>query len=1051
MSGETPREAPGQDGSERPSPSRVFILRPIATSLLMIAVLVAGLVGLRLLPQAPLPEVDYPTIQVTTLYPGASPDVMSSSVTAPLERQFGQMPGLGQMWSVSSGGASVITLRFDLSLPLDVAEQEVQAAINAAGSLLPTDLPHPPVYAKVNPADAPVITLGLTSGVLPLTTLYDLADTRLSQKLSQVPGVGLVTLSGGNKPAIRIQVDARALAARGIGLDAVRTAIANANVNSPKGSIDGSQQAFSIDANDQIGTPRQYRDLIIGTSAGAAVRLGDVAQVGTGAENAWQAALVNGKPGIVIDVQRQPGANVIQVVDQIRRLLPALRAQLPESATLDVLSDRTVTIRAAISDVSFELLLSVVLVVLVIFAFLRSARATFIPATAVPLALLGTFGAMVLLGFSINTLTLMALTIATGFVVDDAIVMIENVARHIEQGEPPMRAALKGAAQIGFTIISLTFSLIAVLIPLLFMGDVVGRLFREFAITLAVAIVISAGVSLSFTPMLCARLLRHVPEAGQGRWFRASGKALDALADAYARGLGWVLRHQRAVLLASIGLVLLTGLLYVLMPKGFFPVEDTGLIQGTAVAGQEVSFRAMEQRQSALVKALLRDPAVASVSAVAGIDGTNTTMNSSRLLISLKPLQQRGKRVVAVQQDLQRLADAVPGVRLYMQPVQDLSIDDLLSRYTYQFSLSATNSADLRQAVQRLLPRLRTLPQLAGVSDDLQDRGLQAYVDVDRASAARLGLSMSAIDAALYDAFGQRLVSTVFTQSAQYRVVLGVRVPPGAGLEAFDKVYLSTTTGQQVPLRAVARIEQRSTPLARDHLGQFPAVLMSFDLSSGTSLGAAVQAIQDAAAKAGMPPTVSLRFQGAASAFQAALSNELWLLLAAVATMYIVLGVLYESYIHPVTILSTLPSAGIGALLALMATGHDLSVIAIIGIVLLIGIVQKNAILMVDFALDAQRRQGMPAEQAMLQAARLRLRPILMTTFAALFGAVPLVVGGGMGAELRQPLGISLIGGLLLSQLLTLFTTPVIYLGFDRLAARIDARRRRDGAAEAGA
>ena len=1051
MSGEAPREAPGQDGTDRPSPSRIFILRPIATSLLMIAVLVAGLVGLRLLPQAPLPEVDYPTIQVTTLYPGASPDVMSSSVTAPLERQFGQMPGLGQMWSVSSGGASVVTLRFDLSLPLDVAEQEVQAAINAAGALLPTDLPQPPVYAKVNPADAPVITLGLTSGTLPLTTLYDLADTRLSQKLSQVPGVGLVTLSGGHKPAIRIQVDARALAVRGIGLDAVRTAIANANVNSPKGSIDGSQQAFTIDANDQIGTPQQYRDLIIGTSGGAVVRLGDVAQVETGAENAWQGALVDGKPGIVINVQRQPGANVIQVVDQIRKLLPALRAQLPESARLDVLSDRTVTIRAAISDVSFELVLSVVLVVLVIFAFLRSARATFIPATAVPLALVGTFGAMYLLGFSINTLTLMALTVATGFVVDDAIVMIENVARHIEQGEPPMRAALRGAAQIGFTIISLTFSLIAVLIPLLFMGDVVGRLFREFAITLAVAIVISAGVSLSFTPMLCARLLRHVPESGQGRWFRASGKALDALADAYARALGWVLRHQRAVLVASVGLVLLTGLLYALMPKGFFPVEDTGLIEGTAVAAQDVSFRAMEQRQSALVQALLRDPAVASVSAVAGIDGTNTTMNSSRLLISLKPLAQRGERVVAVQQGLQKLAEAVPGVRLYMQPVQDLSIDDLLSRYTYQFSLSATNSADLRLAVQRLLPRLRGLPQLAGVSDDLQDQGLQAYVDVDRASAARLGLSMSAIDAALYDAFGQRLVSTVFTQSAQYRVVLGVRVPPGAGLEAFDKVYLSTSTGQQVPLRAVARIEQRSTPLARDHLGQFPAVLLSFDLSPGTSLGAAVQAIQGAAAKAGLPPTVSLRFQGAASAFQAALSNELWLLLAAVATMYIVLGVLYESYIHPVTILSTLPSAGIGALLALMATGHDLSVIAIIGIVLLIGIVQKNAILMVDFALDAQRRQGMPAEQAMLQAARLRLRPILMTTFAALFGAVPLVVGGGMGAELRQPLGISLIGGLLLSQLLTLFTTPVIYLGFDRLAARVGARRRRDGGAEAGA
>ena len=1035
----------------RPSPSRLFILRPIATSLLMIAVLVAGFVGLRLLPQAPLPEVDYPTIQVTTLYPGASPDVMASSVTAPLERQFGQMPGLAQMWSVSSGGASVVTLRFDLSLPLDVAEQEVQAAINAAGSLLPADLPQPPVYAKINPADAPVITLGLTSRSLPLTRLYDLADTRLSQKLSQVPGVGLVTLSGGHKPAVRVQVDAKALAARGIGLDAVRTAIANANVNSPKGSIDGANQAFAIDANDQLGTPQQYRDLIIGYSNGAAVHLGDVAHIETGPENAWQGALVNGVPGIVINVQRQPGANVIQVVDRIHQLLPQLRAQLPQAAQLQVMSDRTVTIRAAIADVSFELVLSVALVVLVIFAFLRSARATFIPATAVPLALVGTFGAMYLLGFSINTLTLMALTIATGFVVDDAIVMIENVARHIEDGEAPLQAALKGAAQIGFTIISLTFSLIAVLIPLLFMGDVVGRLFREFAITLAVAIVISAGVSLTFTPMLCARLLRHVPEARQGRWFRASGRAFERLADAYACSLRWVLRHQGKVLLASVGLVLLTGLLYVMVPKGFFPVEDTGLIQGTAVAAQDVSFQDMQRRQAQLVQALLRDPAVASISAIAGIDGTNTTMNSSRLLISLRPLAQRGVRVGVVEQDLQRLADAVPGITLYMQPVQDLSIDDLRSRYTYQFSLSATSSGELSSALRALLPRLRALPQLAGVSDDLQDDGLQAYVDVDRAGAARLGVTMSAIDAALYDAFGQRLVSTVFTQAAQYRIVLGVHVPADAGLRAFDRVYVSTSTGQQVPLRSVARIEQRTTPLALDHLGQFPAVLVSFDLAPGTSLGSAVSAIQDAARRAALPASVSLQFQGAASAFQAALSNELWLLLAAVATMYIVLGVLYESYIHPVTILSTLPSAGIGALLALMATGHDLTVIAIIGIVLLIGIVQKNAILMVDFALDAQRNQGLPAEQAMLQAARLRLRPILMTTFAALFGAVPLVLGGGMGAELRQPLGISLIGGLMLSQLLTLFTTPVIYLAFDRLAARVAAWRASDPGAEARA
>ena len=1041
----------GDDGAEagadRPSPSRLFILRPIATTLLMVAVLVAGFVGYKLLPQAALPEVDYPTIQVTTLYPGASPDVMTSSITAPLERQFGQMPGLAQMWSVSSGGASVITLRFDLSLSLDVAEQEVQAAINAAGSFLPTDLPQPPVYAKVNPADAPVITLGLTSGSLPLTTLYDLADTRLSQKLSQVPGVGLVTLSGGHKPAVRVTVNARQLAALGLSLDSVRTAIGLANVNTPKGSIDGPQRSFTINANDQLQSPQQYRDMIIAYNRGAPVRLGDVAHIDTGAENDWLSALVNGKPGIVINVQRQPGANVIQVVDRIHAMLPSLQAQLPAAAQLSVLSDRTVTIRAAISDVTFELLLAVLLVVLVIFVFLRSARATFIPATAVPLALVGTFGAMYLFGFSINTLTLMALTIATGFVVDDAIVMIENIARYIEAGEPPLRAALKGAAQIGFTIISLTFSLIAVLIPLLFMGDVVGRLFREFAITLAVAIVISAFVSLTFTPMLSARLLRHVPEEKQGRLFRASGRAFERLADGYARALAWVLRHQPLVLLLAAGTLLLTALLYIVIPKGFFPVQDTGLIQATTVAPQDVSFAAMQRRQQALVDALLRDPAVASISSVVGIDGVNTTMNTGRLLINLKPLAQRVLRVGPIIQRLDARAANVEGIRLFMQPVQDLTIDDIASRYPYQFSLSATSQAQLSAVNAALMQRLRALPQLAGVTSDLQDQGLQAYVDVDRAAASRLGITMSAVDSALYNAFGQRLVSTIFTQSAQYRVVLGAGGQGGAGLAAFNSVYLASSSGQPVPLSSIARVEQRATPLAIDHLGQFPAALISFQLAPGTSLGAAVSAIQQAAKDSALPPSVVIQFQGAASAFQAALSNQLWLLLAAVATMYIVLGVLYESYVHPITILSTLPSAGIGALLALMGSGHDLTVIAIIGIILLIGIVQKNAILMVDFALDAQRRQGLPAEAAMLQAARLRLRPILMTTFAALFGAVPLVVGGGMGAELRQPLGITLVGGLLLSQLLTLFTTPVIYLTFDRLAARVTRWRvRRFGA-----
>ncbi|CQR27160.1 multidrug transport protein (RND family) [Thiomonas arsenitoxydans] len=1029
----------GEPLEDRPSPSRLFILRPIATTLLMIAVLVAGFVGYKLLPQAAMPEVDYPTIQVTTLYPGASPDVMASSVTGPLEQQFGQMPGLAQMWSVSSGGASVITLRFDLSLSLSVAEQEVQAAINGASNLLPSDLPQPPIYAKVNPADAPVITLGLTSATLPLTTLYDLADTRLSQKLSQVSGVGLVTLSGGHKPAIRVTVNGPALAALGLTLDSIRTAIAGANVNSPKGSISGSQQSFSIDANDQLQSPQQYRDMIIAYSGGAPVRLGDVATISTGAENAWQAALVNGKPGIVINVQRQPGANVIAVVDAIHKLLPSLQTQLPAAAQLSVLSDRTVTIRAAIADVQFELLLAVLLVVLVIFVFLRSVRATFIPATAVPLALVGTFGAMYLFGFSINTLTLMALTIATGFVVDDAIVMIENISRYIEAGERPLTAALKGAGQIGFTIITLTFSLIAVLIPLLFMGDVVGRLFREFAITLAVAIVISAIVSLTFTPMLSARLLRHTPEEKQSQLFRSTGAFFDRLSARYTRALRWVLRHQPLVLLFAAGTLVLTVVLYVLIPKGFFPVQDTGMIQATTVAPQDVSFQSMNARQQALVDALLKDPAVESVSSVVGIDGVNTTMNTGRLLIYLKPLEQR-PRVQALINRLDARAAKVEGIATYLQPVQDLTINDIASRYPYQFSLSATSAAQLYTA---LMDRLKALPQLSGVTSDLQDQGLQAYVDVDRSAASRLGISMSAVDSALYNAFGQRLVSTIFTQSAQYRVVLGVEKQPDQGLGAFNSVYLTGSNGQAVPLSTIATIEPRATPLAIDHLGQFPAALISFQLASGVSLGEAVDAIKQAAKQAALPASVTIAFQGSASAFQSALSNQLWLLLAAVATMYIVLGVLYESYIHPITILSTLPSAGIGALLALMATGHDLTVIAIIGIILLIGIVQKNAILMVDFALDAQRNQGLPPDEAMLQAAHLRLRPILMTTFAALFGAVPLALGTGMGSELRQPLGIAIVGGLLVSQVLTLFTTPVIYLAFDRLATRTAAWRAR--------
>ena len=1028
---------PDQESGE-PSPSRLFILRPIATTLLMLAVLLAGFVGYRLLPQSALPEVDYPTIQVTTIYPGASPDVITSSITSPLERQFGQMPGLSQMWSSSSGGASVITLRFDLTLPLDVAEQEVQAAINAATSFLPLDLPSPPIYAKVNPADAPVITLGLTSHTLPLTQLQDIADTRLAQKLSQVAGVGLVSLSGGQRPAVKVEVNGRQLTAQGLSLASVQASIVAANVNTPKGSFDGPERALTINANDQLQSVDDYKNLIIAYKGGAPVKLSDVASVSQGAENALLAARVNHQPGIVINVQRQPGANVIAVVDHIQELLPQLRTSLPGATNLTVLSDRTVTIRSAISDVKFELMLSVVLVVLVIFLFLRSVRATFIPAMAVPLSLIGTFGVIYLAGFSINNLTLMALTIATGFVVDDAIVMIENIARYIEQGEPPMQAALKGAKQIGFTIISLTFSLIAVLIPLLFMGDVVGRLFREFAVTLAVAILISAAVSLTFTPMLSARLLKHVPDEQHGRLLRWSGEQFDRLIALYGRALLKVLQHQSLTLIAAGITLALTVLLYILIPKGFFPVEDTGIIQAITVAPQSTSFEAMNRQQQVLVDTLLKDPAVASISSFIGVDGANTTLNSGRMLISLKPLEQRGERVTPVIARLQKSATELSGIEVFLRPVQDLTIDDLVSRSPYQFSLTATSMAELATWNETLLNKLRNLPELTDVSSSLQNKGLQAYVNIDRDAAARLGITVASIDGALYSAFGQRLISTIFTQSTQYRVVLQLDPADRQGLSGFDSIYLTSATGASVPLSQIAQIEQKTGPLEIDHLGQFPAAMISFDLARGTSVGAAVAAIRVAATE--LPTSVPLKMQGAAAAFEAALSNQLWLLLAAVVTMYIVLGVLYESFVHPVTILSTLPSAGIGALLALILSGNSLTVIAIIGIILLIGIVQKNAIIMVDFALDAQRNEGLSATEAILQAAQLRLRPILMTTFAALFGAVPLIIGGGMGAELRQPLGITLVGGLLLSQLLTLFTTPVIYLAFDRLATRWSKR-----------
>jgi multidrug efflux pump len=1002
----------------------------------MAAILLAGIVGFKFLPLSALPEVDYPTIQVQTFYPGASPEVMASTVTAPLERQFGEMTGLNRMSSVSSAGASVVTLQFDLSLSLDVAEQEVQAAMNAAGNLLPTDLPAPPIYAKINPADAPILTIGVTSKTLPLTEVEDMADQRLAQKISQMPGVGLVSISGGNRPAVRIQVNPTVLASYGLTMDQLRTTIANANANAAKGSFDGPTRAYSINSNDQLNQAPDYMNLIIAYKNGAPVRLSDVAKAVSAAENTKLGAWLNTTQGIILNVQRQPGANVIATVDKIKAALPDLEAQMPAGAQVSILSDRTISIRASVHDVEFELTLAVILVVAVIFVFLRSIPATFIASVAVPVSLVGAFGAMYLLGFSLNNLTLMALTIATGFVVDDAIVMIENIARYVEMGEPPLQAALKGAEQIGFTIVSLTVSLMAVLIPLLFMGDVVGRLFREFAVTLAVTILISAVVSLTLVPTLSARWLKHHDHNKDTDFGKKTQALFQKVIDRYDSALQWVLDRQGATLAVALATLALTVLLYIVIPKGLFPTQDTGMIQGVVEAGQSVSYARMGQLQEQLVDALMKDPAVESISSFAGVDGSNTTLNQTRMLINLKDRGNRSGQATVLDR-LREKARAVPGVTLYVMPVQDLTIDATSGKTQYQFSLQGSDQKTVNDWAGRIVAKLSALKQLRNVAADVQSEGLTAYIDIDRDTAARLGVTPATIDETLYDAFGQRIISTIFTQSNQYRVIMEADPAMVQSSDGLNNIYMQSSGGKPIPLSAFAQVREQLGPLQVNHVSQFPAANISFDTGPGVSLGEAVNRIKQAEKDIGVPASLTTTFLGAANAFQASLSNEVWLILAAIVTVYIVLGVLYESYIHPITILSTLPSAGVGALLALMLFGQSLGVIGIIGIILLIGIVMKNAIMMIDFALDAERDEGKSAREAIHQAALLRFRPILMTTLAALFGALPLMLGWGMGSELRHPLGISIVGGLIVSQMLTLFTTPVIYLQFDWLAGRL--------------